>query len=44
MVRRMTGDIEEGGDGNSVKDLSGIRVQREEVRFRVRNVECGMWN
>jgi hypothetical protein len=44
MVRKMRGDIEEEGDGNSVKDLSGIRVQREEVRFRVRNVECGMWN
>jgi hypothetical protein len=44
MGRRITGNIEKGGDGNSVKDLSEIRVQREEVRFRVRNVECGMWN
>jgi hypothetical protein len=42
MGRRITGDIEKGGDGNSVKDLSEIRVQREEMIFRFWNGDCGM--
>jgi NAD(P)-dependent dehydrogenase (short-subunit alcohol dehydrogenase family) len=37
-----SGDIEEEGDGNSVKDLSGIRVQREEVILSSKNWESGV--